>query len=1427
MPDSLADFDPEVAALAADVVDDFRARRARGEDPDPEEYVARHPYAAAAVRGVLAALRLAAPSGASAATQSPPLLPSVLGDYRIVREVGRGGMGVVYEAEQLSLRRRVALKVLPFAAVMDPRALQRFHNEALAAAALDHPHVVKVYGVGQDRGVHFIALQFVDGRTLADLIRERRGQPVGPAEETRTAVFAAADTTVSQSEPQAAAPPARPEKGSAPSRTPVDTAYARRVAEWGIQAAEALEHAHTLGVVHRDIKPGNLLMDARGHLWVADFGLARVSADPGMTETGALLGTPRYMSPEQAAAAHGLVDHRSDVYSLGATLYELLTLEPAVGGRDRAEVLKNISLSDPTAPRRLAPEIPRDLETVVLKCLAKEPRDRYQSAAALAADLRRWQEHKPLLAKRESRLGRARRWCRRNPAMAALAAVILLASVGLSASTVLFWKQKQRAQEEHQRADGLYRQTQELYQQSDAAYQKEVRHRKRARQAVDTMYTEVAEHLLPTEPGLSGARKQFLLKALAFYEEEAVEQPAEPEVRVATAWANQRAGRILWANGDARRALELYNRAVALAEQLAAEAPEDLERHRTQAQFYFERSFMYEHLSRAPDARADRRRALAMYERLAREHPTNVVFRVNEAHICGALALALSDPIESEALFRKCLERADQLAADFPTQPENTAEVAIAGLRFGQFLAGRPDRLDEAERLLVRALPLWRAMVDGPNFHPERLFHLGQTLAHLGRVRARREPSDPAAREYFAQARTELSRLDRDYPGHTFSGLHWLGVTLLGDGRTDEAVDCFRESIRVRADSATTHSELGIALATQGKWVEAETAMKEGIARDPSGRQRVRLAGALRHLAAQAAKLGRTDEAVTALRRIIGLTFRLALAQPDEVPHGGHIISAADSLAHLVQQPQDRVLLIETADELVRERATDPAATVTAARLLNRALQLADKDAGLVRADRDREVLAHRTRIEGLLDEVMRTTDFFRQGWLMIYAARDIDGGLAYYDQALNLDPQNYFKINGVAWILLTHPDPAKRDPRRAMDLARQQVELNPGHPWGLFNLALGHYRRGDWQAALETERRAEPDCDDFRYQHHLLLCMAHWQLGELHQAREEYAQALQLVTPDLHARRFEHAGFRLEAAELLGRPADELTRLRREVERSNVEPTTSLEKPLAKFDLPHVYWDLGLVLLDIKELEAAAAAFARATRLRPDMAEAQMKLGVTLLQLGRFQEALPALRRGHEVGRRRRGWDAKQSARWVRQAESLVALDDRLPALVAGTAQVATPKEGATVAELCLVYRSRPAAAARFYAAAFTADPTLAVTLDQDRYNAACAAARAAAGDGEDAKDLPETERTRLQQQALGWLTDELAGWRRVAGMPFTGPRVQHMMKHWRQDPDLAGVRDPDRLAKLSADERQAWAQLWEQANELVAEGPAAAGSK
>jgi serine/threonine protein kinase len=418
-----AQDDPRVIAALEAYLEALRA----GHPWSRDEFLALHPEIAEALGQCLSGLEFiqnAVPQLADAQLSLAHLDDAIppcaqLGEYRILREVGRGGMGVVYEAEQVSLGRHVALKVLPFAAAIDPKQRQRFQIEAQAAAQLHHPHIVPIFGVGCELGIHYYAMQFVDGRSLAAVLRELRSSeeaPSGTGESSHK-----------------------------------DRAYCRNVARLGAEAADALEHAHGLGILHRDIKPANLLIDPDGALWITDFGLARFPTDLSLTHTGDMVGTLRYMSPEQAQARGGVVDQRTDIYALGVTLYELLTLQPAFNGRDHQELLRQIALDEPVLPRRLNPAIPRDLETVVLKAIAKDPANRYTTAQQLAVDLRLFMDDQPILARRPGRLERSLRWAHRRRDLVVTAAAILM--LALIVGTATTWAQVRRTDEALRKKD--------------------------------------------------------------------------------------------------------------------------------------------------------------------------------------------------------------------------------------------------------------------------------------------------------------------------------------------------------------------------------------------------------------------------------------------------------------------------------------------------------------------------------------------------------------------------------------------------------------------------------------------------------------------------------------------------------------------------------------------------------------------------------------------------------------------------------------------------------------------------------------------------------------------------------------------------------------------------------------------------------------
>jgi eukaryotic-like serine/threonine-protein kinase len=438
-----------------------------GRSVDLERLAAAHPAIADQLRSCLGILRLAAgverdgEAGPSSGSEdgSPP--EKRLGDFRLLRPIGRGGMGIVYEAEQLSLHRRVALKVLPFAAALDQQQLQRFKIEAQAAAHLHHTNIVPVFSVGCEGGVHYYAMQFIEGQTLAALVRDLRCiegmESAGPAGRTALQPSLADEQISVRLAPARSAPSEpgsrAPTEGSAlvpttPGRASTSfirsRAFFHRVARLGIQAAEALDYAHRAGIIHRDIKPANVLVDVLGNLWITDFGLARMQTDSGLTLSGDVLGTLRYISPEQALGRRAIVDHRTDIYSLGTTLYEVLTLQAAFAGQDRHEVLRKIIEEEPTPLRLLNKSVPRDLETIVLKALAREVGQRYATALDLADDLRRFLDHRPIQARRPSLWMRAKKLARRHRIAVASAASVLFV-LGVAGRAV--FTQQRRNQE--------------------------------------------------------------------------------------------------------------------------------------------------------------------------------------------------------------------------------------------------------------------------------------------------------------------------------------------------------------------------------------------------------------------------------------------------------------------------------------------------------------------------------------------------------------------------------------------------------------------------------------------------------------------------------------------------------------------------------------------------------------------------------------------------------------------------------------------------------------------------------------------------------------------------------------------------------------------------------------------------------------------
>jgi serine/threonine protein kinase len=413
------------------VVEAFLARYRAGERPAVSEYAQLHPEFAEQIRELFPALIMMEEHGPRADCPSETdhsFLGRQLGDFELVRELGRGGMGIVYEARQLSLKRKVALKVLSGLLGLTPRSVQRFRREAEAAAKLHHTNIVPVYATGEQGGTHYYAMEMIEGPSLDKILRHLRQNTTPPDKD------AASGGGERLSADLAATGPYLGENQATPSLQTLSSSslssgghYFDTVARMIADVADALEYANKNGVIHRDIKPSNLLLSPDGRLSINDFGLARVLEQPGMTMTGEFVGTPAYMSPEQMTAGRIPVDHRTDIYSLGATLYELLTLQPPFVGERRDQVLAQIMHKEPKAPRRINKKVPVDLETICLKALEKDPDRRYPTAAAMAEDLRRYVNRFAISARRAGPLERAKKWVRRRPAVAASLACLFVA----------------------------------------------------------------------------------------------------------------------------------------------------------------------------------------------------------------------------------------------------------------------------------------------------------------------------------------------------------------------------------------------------------------------------------------------------------------------------------------------------------------------------------------------------------------------------------------------------------------------------------------------------------------------------------------------------------------------------------------------------------------------------------------------------------------------------------------------------------------------------------------------------------------------------------------------------------------------------------------------------------------------------------------
>jgi tetratricopeptide (TPR) repeat protein len=683
------------------------------------------------------------------------------------------------------------------------------------------------------------------------------------------------------------------------------------VARLGIQAAEALEHAHQLGIVHRDIKPGNLLIErtplplgerAGGEglrLWVTDFGLAQVQSDTRLTLTGDLVGTLRYMSPEQSLAQHGAIDHRTDVYSLGVTLYELLTLQPAFRGEDRRELLRQIAFEEPPPPRRLSKAVPAELETIVLKAMAKEPAERYATAGDLADDLRHYLEDRPIRARRPTWAQRARKWERRHRAAVAtgaIASIVLLAGAvaALTISNVRITQEKE--------------QKDEALQQCRASQEAATRRLKQTLLAVESMLGRAVNGPLADVPRVEPVRRALYENALEFNEQLLQECASAPELRLEMAETNHWIGSHRLALDQVAEAEEAFRRGIAVANDLLAEAPGE----------------------------PAYRRVLALCRR--------------GYAIC--LERGGGRFLEREREARASLELWLGLAKEFPANPDDQYHVGLCQNQLAHCLWDTGRRA-EAEQAFRQALATHRKLVTGSS---GTSFVFGSAVIgdwhNLGVVLQKLERA-PEAESAYRNALKEAQKFKRVFP-RTVTARRWLATVQRDLGRflwtlgqrnegrdlLAQAVTGWREMLEEDRNCASCAEEAGVVELEIGRLLKedghpeaAEKAFRQalGYYQDaariaPDARRLRRYRSGMAHCWERLGQLsriqGRSQQAEEALRRALSLYQQLFDDSPKESEPRKDLANVHNNLAWLLairpnRQPHHAAEALEHAQKAV------------------------------------------------------------------------------------------------------------------------------------------------------------------------------------------------------------------------------------------------------------------------------------------------------------------------------------------------------------------------------------------------------------------------------------------------------------------------------------------------------------------------------
>jgi tetratricopeptide (TPR) repeat protein len=1050
-------------------------------------------------------------------------------------------------------------------------------------------------------------MQYSQGQSLDDVLREvKRLRGVKPAEPAPSSVCGhdpalATGVAIGLVSGRFAGPTGGPvdaESGTAPHRPPpgehpATTAdgeypgpsssassivgqsgspYYRSVARIGLQAAEAIAYAHEHKVLHRDIKPSNLLLDLQGTVWVTDFGLAKAEGTDALTHTGDIVGTLRYMAPERF---RGEADPRGDVYSLGLTLYEMLTLEPAFVAEERARLIEKILSNEPRRLRQLDPRIPRDLETITLKAMARDPSDRYRTALELAEDLRRYLGDRPILARRASALEQARRWCRRNPTIAGLTGAVLTLLV--TAVTILAVANLRIAGERNAKEDALKRaQTNERL--ADRQRSRAEQNLAEAARVVDQMLIRVADVKLANVPQMAELRKELLEDAARFYDSLLRENRGNKSLQLETARVHCRLSRLFHYLGDHRAVGEFSRQAIMSLEGLLAEDPDQVEVEIELAAALYWRGTsigfsgaplrLEEHQKR--EIEECYRRSALLYEQLSAEFPDNADFRLRRILILNERAVQLVRSEGAVVLARQAVTLAEQLAADYPDrwryrvhlgeshgnlgwcldEAGNTQDALVEFRKYFDILDSIPGGL--ARNRALFAQPLDQMEPD----RPERLAALLKVQAARALIRlGQRSEAEPLLRQAIEIATAAIA----DFPA--FRGNHhWhlatakavLGRLLADTGRLDEGLRLCRESQdsweRAIEGEHSRQSALVAALwffddyykllKTTPNLAEAEDGLRRAVRFSDTLGRVARVSGSVIWIHSSVERRYRTRwKLATVLRR------KGARPEADELVREALALVHAE--AHRPGITPDELFVVlrgvvreSTGAEEIRLLAE------TLARESVGALDEAPQRPARPEVRRQEAYLLHAFSWACNADgrhaeamEALRAEECLRKE-LAASTPTPEDGRLlaaCYSSMAATHNTSMAKTYNNLAWDLATRADLKLRDPVRAVQLARRVVALAPAAAtyWNTLGVAL--YRAGDWRGAIESLTKSEAIEPDRQLGFNaFFLAMAHWRLGERDEARQWYDRAVQW-TEKKRPKDEELRRFRDEAAGLLG----------------------------------------------------------------------------------------------------------------------------------------------------------------------------------------------------------------------------------------------------------------------------------------------------